>query len=70
MDEILRDVAAYWYVYLSMPLLGALIGYGTKIVAIEMMFRPIEFVGKPPLLGWQGVVPRRAARMASIACAR
>lgn len=68
MEEILRDFGTNWYVYLSMPVLAAVIGYVTKILAIEMMFRPVEFVGRPPLLGWQGVVPRRAARMASIAC--
>ena len=67
-EEILRDFGTNWYIYLSMPLLAAVIGFVTKIVAIEMMFRPIEFVGRPPLLGWQGIVPRRAARMASIAC--
>src|SRR5262249_52976770 len=38
----------------------------TKLVAIEMMFRPLEYVGRRPF-GWQGVVPRRAARMAGIA---
>lgn len=68
MDEILSDVARNWYIYLSMPVLAAIIGYVTKVVAIEMMFKPIEFVGIPPWLGWQGIVPRRAARMASIAC--
>jgi uncharacterized membrane protein YheB (UPF0754 family) len=66
--EIFDDIARYWYIYLSMPVLAAVIGYVTKVVAIEMMFKPIEFVGKPPFLGWQGIVPRRAARMASIAC--
>ncbi|WP_028937392.1 DUF445 domain-containing protein [Pseudonocardia spinosispora] len=55
-----------WLTYLSMPLLAAFIGYTTKLVAIEMMFRPIEFVGKPPLLGWQGIIPRHAGRMGSI----
>ncbi|MBC6447117.1 DUF445 domain-containing protein [Actinokineospora xionganensis] len=54
-------------VYASMPLMAALIGYVTKLVAIRMMFQPLEFVGKKPYLGWQGIVPRRAARMASIA---
>src|SRR5690606_9756962 len=57
-----------WILYLSMPVVAALIGYVTKLVAIRMMFQPLEFVGKPPLLGWQGIVPRRAATMASIAC--
>jgi len=34
-----------------------------------MMFEPLEFVGpRPPYLGWQGIVPRNAARMAAIAC--
>ena len=33
-----------------------------------MMFQPVEFIGVKPFLGWQGIVPKRAARMASIAC--
>ena len=66
--EILRDFAVNWPVYASMPVVAALIGYGTKIVAIRMMFQPVEFTGIRPFLGWQGIVPRRAARMAAIAC--
>ncbi|HSW13648.1 MAG TPA: DUF445 domain-containing protein [Solimonas sp.] len=67
--EIAVDVQKNWFLYASMPFVAAIIGYVTKIVAIEMMFRPIEFVGiKPPFLGWQGIVPRKAAVMASIAC--
>lgn len=65
---ILADIEANWYLYLAMPVVAAAIGYVTKIVAIRMMFHPIEFVGKPPLLGWQGIVPRKAAIMAGIAC--
>lgn len=53
-------------VLLSMPVVAAFIGYLTKLVAVEMMFRPIEFKGIGPF-GWQGMVPRRAAKMASIA---
>ncbi|HEY4006814.1 MAG TPA: DUF445 family protein [Pseudonocardia sp.] len=49
-----------------MPVLAAFIGYVTKLVAIEMMFRPVDFVGRPPLLGWQGIIPRHAGRMGSI----
>jgi uncharacterized membrane protein YheB (UPF0754 family) len=64
--EILADITRNWPVYLSMPFIAAAIGYLTKLVAIEMMFKPIEFVGRKPF-GWQGVVPRRAARMAAIA---
>lgn len=56
-----------WYVYATMPLIAALIGYVTKRAAIEMMYRPLEFVGIRPFLGWQGVIPRNAHRMASVA---
>jgi uncharacterized membrane protein YheB (UPF0754 family) len=54
-------------VLLSMPLVASFIGFTTKLVAIEMMFRPIRFRGLRPPLGWQGMVPRRAAKMAGIA---
>nr|WP_051580462.1 DUF445 family protein [Pseudonocardia acaciae] len=50
-----------------MPLLAAFIGYVTKLVAIEMMFRPVEFVGVRPFLGWQGVIPRNVGRIGSVA---
>ncbi|HEX5120272.1 MAG TPA: DUF445 domain-containing protein [Pseudonocardiaceae bacterium] len=54
------------FVYLSIPLLAAAIGYVTKVVAIRMMFQPLDYVGRKPF-GWQGVVPRHAARMAGVA---
>ncbi|CRK61223.1 hypothetical protein [Alloactinosynnema sp. L-07] len=68
MNAFLQDFQTNWLVYASMPVIAALIGYVTKLVAIKMMFEPLEFVGKKPFFGWQGIVPRRAARMASIAC--
>ena len=69
LTAILHDVSSNWLLYASMPLVAAVIGYTTKLVAIRMMFEPIEFVGfKPPYFGWQGIVPRNAARMAEIAC--
>jgi uncharacterized membrane protein YheB (UPF0754 family) len=61
---IFDDFLAQWQVYLSMPVIAAAIGYLTKRAAIEMMFRPLRFVGlKEPFLGWQGVVPRNSERM-------
>jgi uncharacterized membrane protein YheB (UPF0754 family) len=68
MGEIIRDFAQYWPIYVSIPIVAALIGYGTKLIAIRMMFQPLEFIGIKPVFGWQGIVPKRAARMASIAC--
>ena len=66
-DAIIADLAEHWPVYVSMPFIAALIGYVTKRVAIEMMFRPLEFVGVRPFLGWQGVLPANATRMARTA---
>jgi uncharacterized membrane protein YheB (UPF0754 family) len=54
-------------VYASMPVVAAVIGYLTKRAAIEMMFRPVDFVGMRPFLGWQGVVPRNSERMIMVA---
>ncbi|WP_279579114.1 DUF445 domain-containing protein [Fodinicola feengrottensis] len=68
LDAIGRELAGHWFVYASMPIIAAIIGYVTKRVAIEMMFRPMEFIGIPPFLGWQGIVPKNARRMATIAC--
>src|SRR5881275_1231157 len=67
MSGVLNDIAEHWYIDLSIPVVAAIIGYVTKLVAIRMMFEPLEFMGIKPYLGWQGIVPRRAARMASIA---
>lgn len=57
------------WLYLSMPLTSGMVGYVTNVIAIKMMFHPLEFFGiKPPYLGWQGIVPRKCAKMAGIAC--
>ncbi|OUR88645.1 hypothetical protein A9Q81_23155 [Gammaproteobacteria bacterium 42_54_T18] len=55
------------WLYLSMPIICATVGYCTNWVCIKMMCYPINFVGiKAPYLGWQGVVPRRAPHIAGI----
>jgi len=72
--QIAADVQQNWLLYVSMPFVAAAIGYVTKIVAIRMMFEPLDFVGLRTkifgyrVFGWQGIVPRKAAVMASIAC--
>lgn len=66
-SEIVADLSRNWPVYVSMPIIAALIGWGTKLVAIRMMFRPQRFrgIGK---LGWQGIIPRRAPQMVEVLC--
>jgi uncharacterized membrane protein YheB (UPF0754 family) len=61
------EFQANFWLYLSIPFIAGGIGYITKLLALEMMFEPVEFVGKPPYLGWQGVIPRSAEKMARIA---
>ncbi|OBI41549.1 hypothetical protein A5707_07130 [Mycobacterium kyorinense] len=63
--EITADIKLNWFIYLSMPLVAAFVGYTTKLVALQMLYRPIEFVGIGPI-GWQGVVPRRAGKTAAL----
>ena len=48
------------------PLVAALIGWGTNWLAITLSLRPVNFVGVNRWLGWQGVIPRKAERMAHI----
>jgi uncharacterized membrane protein YheB (UPF0754 family) len=63
-SEIKQDFGANWLIYLSMPFVAAFVGWSTKIVALEMLYRPVEFKGIGPI-GWQGIVPRRAGKVGS-----
>ena len=60
-------VENFWqdpWLYLSIPVICALVGWGTNSLAIKMAFKPLNFVGIPPFLGWQGVIPRMADKIA------
>mmetsp|Transcript_26209 Transcript_26209/g.62935 ORF Transcript_26209/g.62935 Transcript_26209/m.62935 type:complete len:413 (-) Transcript_26209:166-1404(-) len=61
--------------YLIQPVIAGIVGYGTNVLALEMTFRPIEFFGlelfrlkdQPwGLFGWQGIIPTKAEKMASV----
>lgn len=68
-EAAIADFHANLWLYLSMPITSGIVGYVTNVIAIKMMFHPLEFFGiKPPYLGWQGIVPRKCAKMAGIAC--
>mgnify|MGYP003489203190 CR=1 FL=1 len=54
----------YWE-YLSIPLVSALVGYGTNWLAVKMMMGPLTFRGVGPI-GWQGVIPANAEKMARV----
>lgn len=67
LESAWAHVQANLWLYLSIPVTSGLIGYVTNVVAIQMMFHPIEFLGVKPHLGWQGIIPRKCAKMATIA---
>lgn len=52
--------------YLSIPVVAAIVGWFTNWVAIKLLFYPLEPIGKPPYLGWQGILPSKAAKMGRI----
>ncbi|WP_029653413.1 DUF445 family protein [Marinobacter daepoensis] len=49
----------------SVPLMAAVVGWFTNWLAIQMSFHPVRFMGVG-VIGWQGVIPRKAEKMAHI----
>ncbi|HQV81159.1 MAG TPA: DUF445 family protein, partial [Agitococcus sp.] len=67
--HVFADFQANMWLYISIPFISGIIGYVTKVVAIKMMFAPMDFLGfkiGPIPIGWQGIVPRKAEKMATI----
>ena len=63
-----------WVKEASIPVVSAIVGYGTNVVALQMTFYPVDFFGikiwqpeDQPLgfCGWQGIVPAKAGKMAA-----
>lgn len=53
--------------YVAIPFIAAAVGWFTNWIAIQMTFWPLEFVGYKKLyLGWQGIIPAKAEKMAGI----
>ena len=65
LQSVMTDFQEHLWVYLAIPLVAAFVGYITKTLAVEMIFRPIKFVGIEPWLGWQGILPRKAHKIAT-----
>ncbi len=55
---------AFDWLALLIPLISAFIGWATNVVAVQMMFYPVEFFGVRPFLGWQGIIPANARKLA------
>lgn len=48
---------------LLIPFIAGFIGWFTNWLAVKATLFPVEFVGIPPLFGWQGVIPKNAEQM-------
>jgi len=55
---------------LCIPLVSAFVGWLTNYIAIQLTFYPVQYVGLNRWLGWQGVIPRKAEKMAKISVER
>lgn len=53
-----------WVIWL-IPVIAAVVGWGTNVLAVQMMFYPTDFIGIKPWFGWQGIVPANATKLAS-----
>ncbi|MEZ4852454.1 MAG: hypothetical protein R3B93_28515 [Bacteroidia bacterium] len=52
----------FWQ-FASIPFISALVGWITNVLALKMTFYPLEFAGVWKL-GWQGIIPAKAGKMA------
>lgn len=74
-DYILSLLQTYYldrfrWVDLVIPVVSAIVGWGTNVLALRMTFYPLDFVGWKtkkglPIIGWQGIIPSKGASMAS-----
>ncbi len=48
---------------LLIPFIAGFIGWFTNWLAVKATLYPVEFVGIPPLLGWQGVIPKNTEEL-------
>jgi len=69
------DFAQFWteltarpdfWGFVSIPIVAAVVTWIHVWMAMQMVFWPLEFIGIPPYLGWQGIIPRKARKMAGI----
>lgn len=61
-----------WKTYTLIPFVAGFVGWVTNFLAVQMIFRPIQWTGIPiykkegeplGLFGWQGIVPAKTMKM-------
>lgn len=64
--QAIWDRPDFWS-FIAIPFIAAAVGWFTNWIAIQMTFWPLEFVGYKRLyIGWQGIIPAKAEKMAGI----
>ncbi len=67
--EFWHSIAArpdFWG-FVMIPIVAAVVTWVHVWMAMQLVFHPLDFIGYKPLyLGWQGVIPRKTNKMASI----
>lgn len=70
LTEFFQNIDILLYLkYASIPVVSGAIGYFTNKIAVIMTFEPLFFWGVkagPLKLGWQGIIPANAPKMAAI----
>ena len=51
------------FLVLLIPFIAGFIGWFTNLLAVKAVLYPVEFVGIPPMFGWQGIIPKNAEEM-------
>ncbi len=64
MDITFSDIIAI-LPFILIPIISALVGWVTNVLALKMTFFPLEYIGVKPF-GWQGIIPSKAQKMATI----
>ncbi len=64
MIEQILNHPEFWK-YVSIPFVAGFVGWSTNWLAVKLTFQPLEFLGKKPFLGWQGIIPSKAEKMAN-----
>jgi len=63
--DVITDAITSDPLVLIIPFIAGVVGWFTNVVAVKMMFYPLNFIGIPPVFGWQGVVPAHAKELAA-----
>ena len=69
--EFLQTLPAHFpplefWKFVSIPVLAGLVGWSTNWAAIQLTFLPLRWWGIRPWFGWQGIIPSKATKMATI----